>query len=90
MYAIFEGFEIEITKKDAASMAHQGQCDADVADYLKTNKSIQKQLTAIGDKAIAEDLKNTGAWDNTELSDVEQNKARIVWLAAWQIREENK
>ena len=90
MYATFTGFEIELTKKDALSMAHQGQCDDDVKAFLKTNKKIHNQLNKIGSIAIAEELKNYGAWDETELADEEANKERIVWFAAWQIKEENR
>lgn len=89
MYAQFEGFAIQMTKKDALSMSHQGQCDDDVSHFLKTNKSIKKQLAAIGGEAIASELKGFGAWDETELADVEANKERIVWEAANRIREEN-
>jgi hypothetical protein len=89
MYATFTGFEIEMTKNDALSMAHQGQCIDDVKAFLKTNKSIHKQLDKIGSEAIAEELKNYGAWDDTQLADVEANKEKIVWLAANNIREEN-
>lgn len=89
MYAQFEGFEIQMTKKDALSMAHQGQCVDDVSHYLKTNKSIKKQLAAIGGEAIASELKNFGVWDATELADAEANQGRIVWIAANNIKEEN-
>jgi putative AlgH/UPF0301 family transcriptional regulator len=90
MYATFEGFEIEMTKKSAISMSHSGDCKADVAYYLKTNKSIQKQLAAIGNEKIAEVLRGYGAWDETQLADAEANKRRIVWIAANDIREDNR
>jgi len=89
MYATFEGFEIEMTKRDVSNIAHQGQNDADVAEYLKANKSIHRQFKKIGNEAVAEELKGYGSWDDEELKDIEQNKARIVWLAAWRIVEEN-
>lgn len=89
MYATFTGFEIKMTKNDALSMSHQGQCIDDVKAFLKTNKSIHKQLTTIGDKKIAEELKTHGAWDDSELADVESNKEKIVWIASCYIREGN-
>jgi len=87
MYATFEGFELNITKKDAQIIAHSGANDAEVAEYLKTNKSIQRQLNKIGNDLIANELYGYGSWSKEDLEDVEQNKARIVWLAAWDIRE---
>jgi hypothetical protein len=88
MYAQFDGFEIKMTKSEAESMAHSGDCELDVISYLKTNKSIHKQLDKIGNKAIAREIKATEAWPGDELLDVEANKRRIVWLAANQIKEE--
>ena len=44
MYAMFEGFEIEMTKRDAHNIAHQGQNDADVAEYLKANKKYSQAI----------------------------------------------
>ncbi len=86
MYATFNGFELQMTKAQAASASHQGACDDDVAELLKT-PAIRRQLAKIEPAAIAAELKEYGAWDTDELADHEQNKARLVWIAASNIDE---
>lgn len=87
MFAMFERFELQMTRNQAASASHQGQCDDDVA-MLLTNRKITRQLDKIGPDAIRDELREYGAWDTIELSDNEQNRARIVWIAACNINEE--
>jgi hypothetical protein len=89
MYASFNRFEIEMTKKQAASASHSGACDEDVA-WLLTLPVIKKQLAAIPDDILAAELDGYGAWDETELSSRADNEARIVWIAAGNITEENR
>lgn len=87
MWATFNCFEIQMTREQAHTASHQGQCDADVAGLL-TNNAIREQLDKIGPDAIRRELKDWGAWDETELSDDAANRARIVWIAAGNIIEE--
>lgn len=88
MYADFnQGFSIEMTKKQALSASHPGPCDDEVKALLQ-NAWIAKQLDLIGPSKIREELKEYGAWDEQELSDNEANRARIVWIAAGNIRDE--
>ena len=87
MYASFNRFEIQMTKAQADSASHAGQCDSDVA-YLVADRRIQRQLAKIGTDAIREELKEYGAWDADELADDTQNQHRIVWCAACNIHEE--
>ena len=89
MKTYFERFTLNISLADAGDMSHCGACDSDIENYLSTNKSIQRQLSAIGPEPIAQELKEYGAWDETELADDEANKARILWIAAGNIKEEN-
>lgn len=84
MYAQFERFEIKMTKEQARSASHQGQCDKEVAELLK-NPAIRKQLKKIPDENLAAELKEYGAWDKEELANREDNEARIIWLAAGNI-----
>ena len=87
MIAQFERFEIEMTKDQAHTGSHQGQCDDDVA-YLLTIPNICRQLDKIDPILLAAELAEYGAWGDEELQDHEQNKARIVWIAAGNIIEE--
>lgn len=87
-YACFNRFEIAMDMDDALSCSHQGQCDQDVADLLDTSADINAQLDAIGAEAIRQELKEYGAWDCEELADDAQNRHRIVWCAANDIKDE--
>jgi hypothetical protein len=76
--------EIKMTKAQAASASHSGSCDDDVATLLKV-PTIARQLKRIDPQLLATELREYGAWDGPELTDHEQNIARIVWIAAGDI-----
>lgn len=78
--------EIEMTTEQAASVSHSGQCDDDVL-ALSQVPEIKKQVDAIDKDLLAKELDEYGAWDETELSDHEQNIQRIVWIAGCDIDE---
>lgn len=84
MYTYFNRFELNITKEQAKIGSHQGKCDDDIA-YLLTLPQIARQFKKISPADIAAELKEYGAWDETELSDHEANKARILWIACGDI-----
>lgn len=84
MFATFDTFEIQMTRVEALSASHPGPCDDDVA-ALVSKPAIRRQLDRIGADAIRAELKGYGAWDETELADDEQNRHRIIWLAAGNI-----
>lgn len=83
MFATFERFEIEMTLEQAMSASHQGSCDDDVAWLVRDGVGSK-----LDPEAVRDELREYGAWDDDELSDDEANLARIVWLAACNIREE--
>lgn len=87
MFASFNRFELQMTMAQAESASHQGRCDDDVAALLECRK-IVRQLDKIGPDKIRSELKEYGAWDAEELADDAANRARIVWIAAGNIREE--
>lgn len=84
MFAHFNSFELQMTKAQAQSASHQGQCDDDVK-ALTQDPKIRRQLDKIPPEKIAAELKEYGAWDESELSDHAQNRRRIVWIAAGNI-----
>ena len=86
MYAQFNRFELSMTKQQAHFASHQGQCDEDVQELLK-NKAIIRQFKKIDPEAIKSELSEYGAWDDVELSNVADNQARILWIAAGNIVE---
>lgn len=75
---------LQMTKKEAESCSHPGPCDNDVK-LLSCERKIKKQLDAIDPAILAAELKEYGAWDAAELADHEQNKQRILWIAAGDI-----
>lgn len=82
--AYFNRFEISMTKGQAASASHSGDCRAEVLTLLEIPK-IAKQLDKIGPVAIMEELREYGAWNDEELADNQANRLRIVWIAAGNI-----
>jgi hypothetical protein len=79
--------ELQIELDHANAGHHQGQCDADI-ERLLTVDYIKAQLDAIPPALLADELREYGAWDQDELADHEQNKARILWLACGDITDQ--
>ena len=87
MQANFDRFTLTMTKQDAAYASHAGNCDQEVADLVNSRK-VTRQLDKIGPDAIRDELKEYGAWNDLQLSDDEENRQRIVWIAAGNINQE--
>jgi hypothetical protein len=81
--------ELEIELDDASSGSHQGPCDDDVRALSKV-PYIAAQLDRIDPAMLVYELREYGAWDDTELADHDQNLQRILWLACGDITEENR
>jgi hypothetical protein len=75
-----------LTADDAESASHQGQCDDDVAGLAEV-PYVAQQLSEWKPEHVRDELKEYGAWDETELADDAQNLQRMLWLAASDIRE---
>jgi hypothetical protein len=80
------GSSIEMTIDQAESASHQGQCDEDVAALVQVPE-IAMQLDSIGADKIRAGCKETGAWDEEQLADDDENRLRAVWMAACDIKE---
>lgn len=81
-YGYFDGLRgngIEMTMEQAES--------ASDASALARIPSITMQLDLYGPMELAISLRESGAWDEAELEDDDQNRQRAVWLAACDIRE---
>ena len=79
--------ELQIKLDHAHAGHHAGQCDADIA-YLLTVDYIKTQIAAIPPALLTDELREYGAWNADELSDHEQNKARILWIACGDIADQ--
>ena len=80
--------ELQITKKQAQSCSHPGQCDSDVEALMQT-PSIARQLKKLDPGIVAACLKEYGAWNELELSDHKENLTRLLWCACCDISEGN-
>jgi hypothetical protein len=76
--------ELQLTLDQARSASHQGRCDDDV---LTLSRDIASQISTIDPADLTRELREYGAWDDTELADHNQNLQRILWLAAGDIVE---
>ena len=80
--------ELKMTKAQAESASHQGQCDDDVK-ALSEVPAIRRQLAKIDPALLRAELRDYG-WDDAELADHAQNLRRLLWIAAGDIVEESR
>ena len=78
--------ELQLTKAQAHTGSHQGQCDADIAE-LRLVPAIRRQLDKLSPPLVAECLREYGAWDAEELADHDANLSRLLWIACGDIVE---
>lgn len=80
--------ELNILKRDAEVGYHQGSCDEDIHELLK-EPYIARQFARMDKERLVKELKEYGAWDETELASHEDNCARLLWLFCGDIVEGN-
>lgn len=78
--------EIEMTLEQASRVSHQGQCYQDVVDLMS---KLGNQLNKINPEVLKQDLKEYGAWDNTQLSNHQDNLERVVWIAGGDLMDQS-
>ena len=86
-YATFVRFEIIMDEDTARACSQPGRDAAEDVDAALRVPMIEAQLDAIPADAIRAELREYGAWDDAELADDAENRKRIVWIAACDIRE---
>lgn len=79
--------EIQLTAEQAHTGYHSGDCEQDIRD-LRNDPAIKAQLEAIDPIILANELKEYGAWDDTQLLDHNENLSRYLWIACGDIVEE--
>ena len=84
--AYFNSFILNLPDECVAECSQQGQCDATVA-YWASQLTRPAYLTP---RALAAELHEYGAWSKEELSDDTANWHRIIWIAACNIKEEQR
>jgi hypothetical protein len=80
------GIELQINLEEANCGSHQGDCSYDIDD-LRTIEYIKEQLDALDVENVRLELKQYGAWNETELQDHNENLNRLLWLACGDIVE---
>ena len=91
MYAYFNcGFEINMTLAQARGCAQPGKDATEDVEELLRLPGIRRQFNKIDPKKIKTELREYGAWDDTELADAEENELRILWIAACNIVEDQR
>ena len=79
-YTSFNRFEFHLTRDQAMTGYHQGRCD-DSIDWLRTIPAVENQLQMLPSAAVREELREAGAWDDSELQDHDANLSRLLWIA---------
>lgn len=83
------GNDLNITYSHAKMGSHSGACDGDI-EYLKTIPMIRRQLQKLDPETLRLELKEYGAWDETELNDHEKNLSRWLWISCSDIVERER
>lgn len=84
-FATFNRFTISMPWEAVEDCSHSGACDSDVSHWAP---KIADLNPGIDPEHVREELREYGAWDETELADDSTNWERIVWCAACNVKEE--
>lgn len=85
--AFFDRFTMRLPDESISDCSHTGDCDSDVSRWKPRIKELNKNIDL---EDIQSELKQYGAWTCEELKDSEQNWNRIIWIAACNIKEEDR
>lgn len=85
--ASFERFDLKMTMEQAQSISIPGQNAMCAVVELLQDFAIDFQFGNIEPQHIRDELVEYGAWDEEELSSIEDNKQRILWIAGGNICE---
>ena len=82
------GNDLRITRKDAENCSRSGDMESNCLQTMQ-KPYIKKQLSSLNPESLAKELKEYGAWDESELSDHQENLKRWVWISCCDISERN-
>ena len=90
MWASFNRLELNMTLAQAESCSHPGDCLPEVEELME-HPLIKRQRKRIDPELIRQELSEFGAWEDWELDEHhdDMNWARILWIGANDIVEEN-
>jgi len=81
--AYFDSFTITLPDQAIEDMSRPGE----QADDAVAHWQPRIDLTGIDDADLRSELAEYGAWDDAQLADRHDNEQRILWVAAYNIRE---
>lgn len=79
--------EMVLTIDDANSGSQPGKDASDDIAALRLVPYIAEQLAKIKPDVLRKELRETGAWRDSELLDHDTNLTRVLWLACCDINE---
>jgi len=82
------GNDLKLTRQDVNYCSQSGDMENNVLETIK-KPYVKKQLQKLDPEKLAKELKEFGAWDETQLKDHNENLLRWVWLSACDISERN-
>ncbi len=92
-WATFNRFELRIPGEAVQDIFRSGPADSAVEYWVGRIDWEAKNLRGIPQctpDAIRAELEEYGAWDAEELADDEENRRRILWIAACNIGDEDE
>lgn len=84
--AQFNCFELTLPADVVHGCYHSGPCDADI-ENCRLLPEVIKGLAGLDPEKLKDELEEYGAWDETELSNHDENLNRIIWIACGDIQE---
>ena len=84
-YVSFNYGELKLPVSALEDCSHQGRCDEDCEYWVD---EIDWDAQTMDANAIRKELSEYGAWDDAELLDDDENRLRILWIAAGNYQEE--
>ena len=86
--AQFNTFELELPEDVIQGCSHSGRCDDDI-ENCRLLPEVITALDKLDPVKVRKELEEYGAWDDTELSNHDDNLNRILWIAAGDIQEQD-
>lgn len=88
MIAQFNRFELQVPVSVALDCSQPGKDASDDVDFALRCTPAGDAIDTLDPDLIRKELREYGAWDDTELADDDANRARLLWIAACDVREE--
>lgn len=86
-FTYIEGIELGISKDDVSLICHSGSNDDEVAK-VANKKYIKEQLKRYSDEKLIEAIGYVITDDLTDIDTRQKKEEYIVWIAAWNIFDE--